>query len=253
MSQLSGKTAVVVGGSSGFGRGVVEALAGAGMNVVAVGRDRDKLGQLEASSGGKVRGVSADATSDIVAAKVIEQAKPAVLVITAGATGTHRPTRLHTWDTFSEFWNTDMKIAFAWTREALLLPLEKGSSIVIGSSTAAWSGFPLLGAYAPTKAAAWGFARCVAGEAEPMGIRVHCMLPVLTPDTDMGADAIRTFAGRMGVSEEAVIERMELSPPLTAKAYGEGVAQLITDPDTHNEVGYKIDSSGMTPMSQVST
>ena len=86
-----------------------------------------------------------------------------------------------------------------------------------------------------------------------MGIHVRCMLSVLTPETEMGADAIRTFAGRMRVEEKDIIERMSLSPVLTAQIYGESVAQLVADPDKYSEVGYKIDSSGLTPMSEVST
>ena len=69
MGELRDQTAVVTGGSRGFGRGIVEALAGAGMRVVAV-------------------------------ARVIDRERPRVLVLNAGATGPHRPMRLQTWETF---------------------------------------------------------------------------------------------------------------------------------------------------------
>ena len=130
------QTAVVTGGSRGFGRGIVEALAGAGMRVVALARDPGTLAALAREVKGRVETVAADATDPVTAARVIDRERPRVLVLNAGATGPHRPTRLQTWETFSVFWQTDVRSAFLWVREALALPLERGSTIFIGSSTA---------------------------------------------------------------------------------------------------------------------
>ncbi len=97
MDDLRDQTAVVTGGSRGFGRGIVEALAGAGMRVVAVARDP---GALAREVKGRVETVAADATDPVTAARVIDRERPRVLVLNAGATGPHRPTRLQTWETF---------------------------------------------------------------------------------------------------------------------------------------------------------
>ena len=153
MDDLRDQTAVVTGGSRGFGRGIVEALAGAGMRVVAVARDPGALAALAREVKGRVETVAADATDPVTAARVIDRERPRVLVLNAGATGPHRPTRLQTWETFSVFWQTDVRSAFLWVREALALPLERGSTIFIGSSTAAWSSQPLIAGYATAKAA----------------------------------------------------------------------------------------------------
>src|SRR6266403_366967 len=53
------QTAVVTGGSRGFGRGIVEALAGAGMRVVALARDPGALAALEREVKGRVETVAA--------------------------------------------------------------------------------------------------------------------------------------------------------------------------------------------------
>jgi len=100
VGELRDQTAVVTGGSRGFGRGIVEALAGAGMRVVAVARDPGALAALAREVKGRVETVAADATDPVTAARVIDRERPRVLVLNAGATGPPRPMRLQTWETF---------------------------------------------------------------------------------------------------------------------------------------------------------
>ena len=101
MDDRRDQTAVVTGGSRGLGRGIVEALAAAGMRVVAVARDPGALAALAREVKGRVETVTGDATDPVTAARVIDRERPRVL--NAGATGPHRPTRLQTWETFSVF------------------------------------------------------------------------------------------------------------------------------------------------------
>jgi len=251
VDDLRDQTAVVTGGSRGFGRGIVEALAGAGMRVVAVARDPGALAALAREVKGRVETVAADATDPVTAARVIDRERPRVLVLNAGATGPHRPTRLQTWETFSVFWQTDVRSAFLWVREALALPLERGSTIFIGSSTAAWSSQPLIAGYATAKAALWEFARCVAPEAASLGLRVHCLLPVLTRETAMGRDAVAAFARWMRVGEADITRQMGLDPPLTPAIVGAAVVRILTDPGCAGEVGFRITAEGAQRMSGV--
>ncbi len=251
MADLRDQTAVVTGGSRGFGRGIVEALAGAGMRVVAVARDPGALAVLAREVKGRIETVAADATDPVTAARVIDRERPRVLVLNAGATGPHRPTRLQTWETFSVFWQTDVRSAFLWVREALALPLERGSTIFIGSSTAAWSSQPLIAGYAAAKAALWEFARCVAPEAASLGFRVHCLLPVLTRETAMGRDAVAAFARWMRVGEADIARQMGLEPPLTPAIVGAAVVRILTDAACAGEVGFRITADGAQPMSEV--
>lgn len=60
-NRMDGRTAVVMGGSSGIGLAVVRRLSAAGARVVATGRDRAKLDAALGGLGPRVRGVVLDA------------------------------------------------------------------------------------------------------------------------------------------------------------------------------------------------
>src|SRR6201999_3881282 len=87
-----------------------------------------------------------------VPGSLLDQYDPEVLVLVAGASPLPRPLQHHTWETFSANWNSDVRIAFHWLREALLKPLRPGSRVVVISSGAALAGSPLSGGYAGAKA-----------------------------------------------------------------------------------------------------
>jgi NAD(P)-dependent dehydrogenase (short-subunit alcohol dehydrogenase family) len=250
MSELTGKTAIVTGGSRGFGRGVVEALAAEGMQVTAVARGKEQLAAMKADMKGEVDTVTADVTDAIVAARIIERVRPFVLVLNAGANGISRPTRFHTWETFAKHIEVDVKGTFTWAREALLLPLDKGSTIFVESSGAALAASPVLGGYAAAKAALWAFARCLAEEGRALGLRVHCLFPSLTPETELGREGIRDFARFLGLSEAAIIEKRGLSPPLTPAILGRAVVSILTDPKAAGEVGFRITATQVAPLPQ---
>ena len=77
---ISGKTAIVTGGSVGIGRACATALAGQGVNVAIVARRLDRLEQaakeISAATGGKVIAISADMTqTDDVKRMVAEVVK----------------------------------------------------------------------------------------------------------------------------------------------------------------------------------
>jgi NAD(P)-dependent dehydrogenase (short-subunit alcohol dehydrogenase family) len=144
MSDLSGRTTVVVGASRGLGRGIARAFAEAGAPVVALARSAPALAEL-ASTSANIRSEVADAADATVAWRVLDQYAPHLLILVAGANPVMRPLQEQTWETFSVNWHTDVKIAFSWLREALLLPLPRGSRVVVVSSGAAIDGSPASG------------------------------------------------------------------------------------------------------------
>src|SRR5258708_19607774 len=151
MTGTQPKTALVTGASRGLGRGIAVALAGVGYQVVGVARDRAPLAELRAELGDGFTPVTADAADPVAAGALIDAYRPAVLVLNAGAPPLPRPLHQHTWETFSRNWEVDVKHAFHWTREALLAPLDPGSTVIALSSGAAVKPSPLSAASAAPK------------------------------------------------------------------------------------------------------
>ena len=192
----SGSTALVTGASRGFGRAIASALHATGVEVVAVARNGELLASLRDELDDALTTVVADAADPVVAGNLIEQYRPDTLVLNAGAPPLMRPLQHQTWDTFSRNWDVDVRHAFHWIREALLLPLAPGSTVVTMSSGAAVAGSPLSGGYAGAKATIRFITSYAADESERagLGIRFLSLLPRLTAATELGAMAVAAYA-----------------------------------------------------------
>jgi 3-oxoacyl-[acyl-carrier protein] reductase len=135
IEQSEGDT-MVVGASRGLGRGIATAFAQAGVRVVAVAHTASALVDLS-DSAGNIRAEVADARDATVAGSLLARYEPATVILVAGANPHMRPLQEQTWETFSVNWETDVRVAFHWLREALLKPLRPGSRVVVVSSAAA--------------------------------------------------------------------------------------------------------------------
>ena len=85
---FKGQTALVVGASRGFGRGIVESLVASGMTVTAVARNRKRLEDLAQDTSATI--VVADAI-DEEAKRILSETKPNLLVLSAGTMLDLRP------------------------------------------------------------------------------------------------------------------------------------------------------------------
>jgi NAD(P)-dependent dehydrogenase (short-subunit alcohol dehydrogenase family) len=168
----------------------------------------------------RVEHVPADVAHEVTACRLLQDFRPDLLVLCAGASPLQRPLHLHSWETFSQNWEMDAKATFVWLRTALLLPMKPGSHVVIVSSMAAVNGSPLSGSYAGAKRMQWFLANYASQEASRMKLdfRFHCLLPVLNPSTDLGRAAIAAYADRAGASVGGIYQ--EADAGVDASNYG---------------------------------
>jgi NAD(P)-dependent dehydrogenase (short-subunit alcohol dehydrogenase family) len=244
MTDISASTTIVVGASRGLGRGIASAFADAGAPVVAVARTGPALADLAASSA-NIRAEVADAADPAVPPYLLDKYEPQVLILVAGASPVTRPLQHQTWDTFSVNWNTDVKMAFNWLREALLKPLPPGSTVVVVSSGAAINGSPASGGYAGSKATQRFIAAYAGEESQRAGldITVTAVMPRMTPHGDVGKAGIRAYAARSGLSEEEYLKQM--GEVLTPEIAGSAVLDLVREPPAAIAAGYLLNGVGL--------
>lgn len=246
MSDLSARTALVVGASRGFGRGIAEALAAAGAEVHALARS--DLSELVRASGGRIRTIPADATNPALALRVLREVKPNLVVLNAGAMPEMAPIQDQTWESFSVNWHTDVKIAFHWITAILNEPLARGTSVVTLSSGAILHGSSLSGGYVGAKAMIRYLTEYAADESVrgKLGIQFAALLPSLTPATDLGRVAVEAYARRSGRTLEEFLAKQ--GAPLTPAAVGAAVIRLVLDPANSEHRAFRLDPGRMTPL-----
>jgi NAD(P)-dependent dehydrogenase (short-subunit alcohol dehydrogenase family) len=246
-SDRTTSTALVTGASKGFGRAIAAALHAGGAQVVAVSRDAELLDTLSDELAGALTTVVADVADPVVAGTLIDRYRPDTLVLNAGASPLARPLQHHTWETFSRNWEVDVRQAFHWVREALLLPLRPGSTVVTMSSGAAIAGSPLSGGYAGAKATVRFITAYAADESARagLGIRFVSLLPRLTPSTDLGSAAVAAYARREGIDVDEYIERT--GPGLTPDEVAKATVDLVSTAE-YASGAYRLTPAGLSPV-----
>jgi NAD(P)-dependent dehydrogenase (short-subunit alcohol dehydrogenase family) len=229
MTTLSGHSAIVTGGGTGVGRATVLALAKEGARVWAVARDGARLEAVRQEAvKGSVETRAFDATDGTSLRRLIDEIEPNVLVLSAGVRPRPAAIEEQTWESFSEAWHTDLKIAFDAGQAALRRPLPPGSVVVVVSSGAGLGGSPLSGGYAGAKRMQMflvGYLQ-TAADARKLGIRFVAVVPKqLIEGTHIGSVVSKAYAARTGVSVEKYMERF--GTPLGPEAVARSIVDIV--------------------------
>jgi len=188
---LKGKTVFVAGASSGMGRAIARAAAGAGADLVLLARRPDALGETAAA----VRKIAPDATiaeivTDAANAAALEAAlashRPQVetvdiLVNTIGTNIVRRAFGELTPESWTGMLDVNLTAAFNLTRFAVPLMRSRGGGLIIHiASTAARRADRSGAAYQAAKAGVVALTHAVMEEERVNGIRATAILPGMT-------------------------------------------------------------------------
>jgi len=217
--KLSGKVAVVSGGSSGIGLAAARSFVDEGAYVFITGRRRAELDKAKATIGRNVTAVQGDVASledlDRLFAVVAKEKDNLDIVVASAGMVEHATIETATPEHFDRTFGTNARGTFFTVQKALPL-MKRGGAIVLVSSATHLRGFAAHGTYSATKAALRSFARTWAAELKDRGIRVNTLSPgaIDTPiidgqfETKAEADGARamfsqmTPLGRLGRAEE---------------------------------------------------
>jgi 3-oxoacyl-[acyl-carrier protein] reductase len=196
--RLKDKVAIVTGGGSGFGAGIVRKFAAEGAQVIVADRDLDAALRVAAAVGGHARALRVDVSVAADVRTMMEAAEAHfgrldILVNNAGVG--HRPQPLEALpeEEFDRIAAVNMKAIYLAMREAVPRFKARKSGVVLNmASTAGVSPRPRLAWYNASKGWVITATRACAVELAPFGIRVNALNPVAgeTPmlATFMGED-----------------------------------------------------------------
>lgn len=245
---LAGKRALVTGGSRGIGRATVLLLARCGASVglayrsaheeagaaLAEARSAAAPAVGDTAAGGGTGGFwkeAADLSREEEVERLFRRVDEAFggLDLFVGNAGIWNQEARPLEALEAPEWRRMMEVnldSIYYTTRAAVERMEDGGRVVLLSSTAAQRGEPGHSHYAATKGGIVSFAKSLAGELGPRGIRVNAVAPGWV-DTDMSAAVLR------GEDRERVLEEIPLRRVATAEDVAGPVGFLLSDLGRH--------------------
>ncbi|KGJ21883.1 SDR family oxidoreductase [Paracoccus sanguinis] len=188
--RLQGKTALVTGAASGFGRGIAETFAREGARVAIVDLNAEGAREVAAAIGGAAIALTCDVSKAEDVNRAVEDTRAAfggldIVVNNAGWTNPNRPLMETDEATFRKIYDINVLSIFHMVKAMVPHWRAEGGGVMINiGSTAGIRPRPGLTWYNSSKGAVNLMSRSLAAELAPDNIRVNCIAPV------MGATAL---------------------------------------------------------------
>ena len=218
---LTGKTALVTGGSRGLGLQMAEALGEAGAKILLTSRKAADLEEAAAqlqAKGIDTRWVAADASQPAEIARVVSEAMQRlghidILVNNAGATW-GAPAEDYPLEAWDKVMNLNIRSIFLMSQavgKASMIPRRQGRIINVASIAGLGGNTPemTMVAYNTSKAAVVNFTRTLAGEWGKYNINVNAVAPGMFPSKmtkgtfdRLGTDALAAHAPLRRVGDD---------------------------------------------------
>lgn len=227
------KVAIVTGGASGIGEGVVRRLAKEGARVVIADIDADRGRAIASELGSNCRfqrcDVQADAEIDRLIAESVSAFGQLDIMVNNAAVMHVAPLVETDADAWRRMFAVNVHGVFLGSRAAARQMVKQGSGgiIINGSSGAGRHGVPYFSAYCATKAAIINMSQAFAQELAPHRIRVNCYTPghIMTPFWDQIAAGYGKWTGK---SRDEVIAAFRATVPWGRFGTPEDVAAAVS-------------------------
>jgi len=241
MKELTGKVALVTGGSRGIGRAIALALAREGADVAidyhlhaeAAEQAVEEIGRLGVRAKAFKVDVADAGQVDAMFARVLDELGPVSIVVNCAGITRDKSFVKMTRQMWDEVLTTNLGGPFNVTHAALPTLLEQGWGRIINvSSIVGQQGNFGQANYAASKGALIAFTKSLAREVAKKGITVNAVAPGFI-DTDMTRDlpesakqqvAAMTPVGRFGTAEEVAAVVAFLASPKASYVTGQTVA-----------------------------
>lgn len=239
--ELTGKIALITGGTTGIGLATARRFLDAGATVLVTGRNPETLAAARAELGNRAEVLASDAADPAAISALFAHVQQRhgrldVLFLNAGV-ALFAPLEQAPVDMFDRMWAVNVRGPWLALQAALPL-LQPGASVVVNTSVVGEKGMPGASAYGATKAALRSIVRTAAAELSPRGIRINAVSPgpIETPiygKLGMPAAAAQDFAagvlaqvplGRFGRAEEVASTALFLASAASSFIQGTEIA-----------------------------